>query len=408
MSDDKEKKIKLLNDVLASHDFVSSNTYKKLLTYLVNASFENRSPKELSIAIDVFKKDLNFNPGEDSTVRAYISNLRKKLDNYYRNEGSENQIRITIPKGGYEVIFLSSNDKKKIKSSNIFAINKYIIINSTLILFLYLITIFNLEHIPFWADTESLTDNEIWDDFISSENQKLVVLGNDLFFIEKTKTSLKIAREHNVNSKVELDIYQNNNPSKIITEVTPYAFYPKMSISTLPLFYSKLLHNMEHTTKHSYEVEPKDLLEKDILFIGAFRNLYFSEYIFKDNKISFSTKVGNKYIKIAVGDSVKTLQRIGKPKSENTDYCLFRKMPGPNNNTIYLFSTFYESGISAAVKYMLDENSLTELEDKLTEKYDEVPKYFDVIFKVTGHSRTAFNTSIEHLSKISSDKSVFW
>ena len=55
-------KDKLLEKILNSTEFCSSHIYGKYLTYLVNASLENKNLKETSIAFEFFEKDADFNP----------------------------------------------------------------------------------------------------------------------------------------------------------------------------------------------------------------------------------------------------------------------------------------------------------------------------------------------------------
>ena len=47
----------------------------------------------------------DFDPNSDAIVRVYVGRLRKALTLYYATEGRDDQIRIEIPKGGYDVIF---------------------------------------------------------------------------------------------------------------------------------------------------------------------------------------------------------------------------------------------------------------------------------------------------------------
>ena len=76
-----QDKKKYIDKILKSDEFVGSKTYQNYLTYLVDASLDNKELKETSIALDFFEKDSSFNPAEDTTVRSHTYNLRKKLEN---------------------------------------------------------------------------------------------------------------------------------------------------------------------------------------------------------------------------------------------------------------------------------------------------------------------------------------
>jgi len=66
-----------------------------------------REVTEQRIGKQIFKRPSDYNPGEDNIVRSYARLLRKRLDAYFESEGSEEPIRITIPRGGYVPSFHS-------------------------------------------------------------------------------------------------------------------------------------------------------------------------------------------------------------------------------------------------------------------------------------------------------------
>ena len=80
-------KRQIVEEILESNEFKEANIYRELLQYLLLCKEKGTIPKESSIAIDVFNKDLGDDPGKQTKVRVYMHNLRKKLDSYYRQEG---------------------------------------------------------------------------------------------------------------------------------------------------------------------------------------------------------------------------------------------------------------------------------------------------------------------------------
>jgi hypothetical protein len=56
---------------------------------------------EQRIGIRIFNRPSDYNPGEDNIVRSYARLLRKRLDVYFDNEGSDATMRISVPRGGY-------------------------------------------------------------------------------------------------------------------------------------------------------------------------------------------------------------------------------------------------------------------------------------------------------------------
>ena len=62
--------------------------------------------KEYAIAVGVFRRGREFDPGADPIVRVQARRLRSKLERYYQTEGREEIIRIEYPVGGYSPVFV--------------------------------------------------------------------------------------------------------------------------------------------------------------------------------------------------------------------------------------------------------------------------------------------------------------
>jgi len=89
--------------VLESKEFSRAPALAKLLKYLCEKTFEGRvyEIKEYSIATELYGRSGNFGEKRDSVVRVEMSRLRKRLVNYYADEGLQQPFRIVIPAGTY-------------------------------------------------------------------------------------------------------------------------------------------------------------------------------------------------------------------------------------------------------------------------------------------------------------------
>ncbi len=61
--------------------------------------------KEYTLAIEVFDRPQSYDPRLDSVVRVEARRLRRKLQAYYRGDGSRDRVRINYPKGSYVPVF---------------------------------------------------------------------------------------------------------------------------------------------------------------------------------------------------------------------------------------------------------------------------------------------------------------
>ena len=95
--------------ILKYRAFKVSKVLSAFLTYIVHEAIDGRAEqlKEYNIAVHVFRKPLDFNPGECGVVRVNARRLRDALNDFYSKNNKENGCEIFIPKGGYIPVFKS-------------------------------------------------------------------------------------------------------------------------------------------------------------------------------------------------------------------------------------------------------------------------------------------------------------
>lgn len=101
-----------LDKIINSDEFRGTSRSKRFLSYLVEQSLNGNSAKlkGYSLGIDVFDKDIDFDPKIDPIVRVQAGKLRQRLDLYYSKSGKEDETRILIPKGTYSPVFEITHD----------------------------------------------------------------------------------------------------------------------------------------------------------------------------------------------------------------------------------------------------------------------------------------------------------
>jgi adenylate cyclase len=92
-----------LDRILASPCFVQSERQQRFLKFIVTESLAGRTDrlKGYTIALEVFDRDVSFDPGIDAIVRVEAARLRGKLREYYEREGRTDPVRFDLPKGAY-------------------------------------------------------------------------------------------------------------------------------------------------------------------------------------------------------------------------------------------------------------------------------------------------------------------
>lgn len=97
-----------LKKVVNSRIFRRSNRLGRFLRYLVTQSLDETAepPKEYVLGVEVFDRDINYDPRLDPIVRVEARRLRAKLVQYYETEGTQDQLRIVMHDRGYQLAFL--------------------------------------------------------------------------------------------------------------------------------------------------------------------------------------------------------------------------------------------------------------------------------------------------------------
>lgn len=102
-----------LDLILASPEFLAPERGRRFLQYIVEETLEGRSEqlKAYTIAQAVFGRDASFDAQNDPVVRIEAGRIRRALERYYLVSGSNDPIRITVPKGGYAPHFSSEENR---------------------------------------------------------------------------------------------------------------------------------------------------------------------------------------------------------------------------------------------------------------------------------------------------------
>src|ERR1700687_3451543 len=99
--------MRYVDRIAASPVLRGSEGLCKLLRHLAEMALQEPrvSTNEFRIATEALGRRSDFNPKIDSSVRAQISRLRSKLEEYYTTIGAEDEIIIDMPRRGWWLSF---------------------------------------------------------------------------------------------------------------------------------------------------------------------------------------------------------------------------------------------------------------------------------------------------------------
>jgi len=403
----KATKESVLQTILNSDEFSGSKNSRKLLSYLTNASITGKSPTETTIALELFGRDKNFNPNDDSIIRVYVHNLRKKLENYYRNEGINDKIGIEIPKGHYEARFVQISPKP-----NKIPPHKY---NISLIILCAIACIQIFLFLWLWKEKTAITTHNVnikpqgnfpqlfWADSLKNDLSFLIVIG-DHFFFQEYQINLhkwQLIRDFNINSISDFDQFRIQNP-KIKLKIFNDSYFPTSYISEL-MRLSNIIYSISDNKIHyccASNLQTYNLEEQNIVFYGTINTLGTLNRFFSDSLITIEDLNNSVTLPSITEETSKTFSALSEPGGKNKDYAVIKKVQGANKNNILIITSFHQAGLINAVKFLRKEKTAKILKESFIEKFNKIPSDFVILLEVVGCEKNGYSVEIQKMYEI--------
>jgi len=397
-----------LNKILENDFFQEREVYTKLLNYLVQASLQGITPKEVTIAHEVFNKGADFNPAEDTTVRVHIHKLRKKLDEYYQGEGQADDIRILIPKGHYRVKVVEKIKRENaVTSKKINKITVILLVSLSLTIGYIILDKRYLEQNDQFLETIYFED-PIWKQFFGNGYATSIVIGDFLVFHEYNQQLNRSRRiqDYEINTKDELEAYIQNYPQNypeewVLGEIPHNSL---KNIIDIQLVFLSFQQNLE--INFTTEIDIDFIKNKNIIYIGEFKNLRALSDLISILPVNYETLPWwHGRISFNSGDSIVTLKTSHDWGVSRyvVDLALVSKLPGQNNENYIIIAGFGYNSQVKAVEMLSHKSSLMLLEDQIKSIHGFVPDYFTIVLEVTGFDRASTNAEIKFFHEVQED-----
>lgn len=107
-SPENDERWQVTQRIVGSRHFVRSPLLSKFLLYIVGETIQGRAEEitEHQIGVRVFDRPSSYRTVEDNIVRNYARQLRRRLSEYFAEEGVSEPLHIDIPLGGYVPVFV--------------------------------------------------------------------------------------------------------------------------------------------------------------------------------------------------------------------------------------------------------------------------------------------------------------
>jgi len=419
----REDKLAQLERLLQSQALHGSESLRAFLRFVVLRSVENQDGdlKEYTIAVEVFGRNVSYDPRSDSVVRVQAGRLRSKLHEYYATEGKDDKVLIDLPKGHYAPVFSAhapgSNgapvvgaavadsrvaaagqgaDGRGTKLAIAALVALSLVLGVTALMYRSEAT--RLKASPGATAAESpdgLAASRVWGEFLRSPDPILVVFSNTLF--EGTAESgMKLVKPWDSpvpSSGTPAEAERTANPERpgqILTEHYT-GIGEVMGIYSLSDLFAKVGRPLR--VKRSLLLNWDDLKTSNIVVLGSpaenylIRNLpQAQDFVFrsvKDDKLANAFGLVN--TKVKPGEQPIYLARQEGPSRSqiSEDYALISMLRGlEENRRLFILAGVTTFGTQAAAEYVTKPEYIRDLIAHLDTPSSSLPAFYQIVIKV--------------------------
>lgn len=381
--------------LLRSKTFETSEIHRRLLQYLAEKSLSGEAGrlKEYVVGLEALGKPPSYDPKRDSIARLHVGRLRQKLTTYYETEASEDAVRVSLPKGGFQLKFEPLAEPRRRPPAALDPRRSSALLAGALLLSLIWAAfatrgLVRLQHQTAGVAGQWNPELEaIWSPFLDSDRALLVCLGAPLFL---RFPDLGFFRDPKTN-----DWAETASSARVASvrralgagePVASYSFTGNGEAGAGFLL-AKLLAAHKHgglLLTRSNILSWQQIADNNIIFVGPpkFNPQLQTPALRQDIVIEAE---GIRNISPRPGEPVFLRDNLAPDKpAEGETHALISRIPGVSGaGDVLVLGGNASSDTFAAAEWLTDPRRARELVEHIHTATGEIPRYFQVVLKVT-------------------------
>ena len=437
-----------LERILSSKYFINAHKKKEFLRLICDFHLTGRAHElnEYILGYEVFARDNEYNPSGDPIVRVFAHEIRKKLENYYKTEGINNPIRLTIPAGTYQPVFTRQIPDAAPTARGAPAASETLIDTppkaevepgwrrwspgipwmsfAVLCLAIAVVSLVmsNRQLRQRVSDAEANqdtpTNGEVWAPFLRDNSPPLVILSNppilrftnpsdpepviresiplaretvraleDKFVTNpevSIKESLGPAGDSSTPVRDKVTIERNRSSSLILSTNVYTGMGEAIGLHYLTDFFRKAGRSI--LLKQSRTLSAEDLRRHNVILLGGVWVNEWSSKLTRSEDFVFTSKATIENRNPQPGEEREYIPQFDRRTgSLIVDYAVITVKPNiADANQVMLLAGIYSQGTEAAAEYVTNKNYHDQLTQRLQQGKDaeRTPRYFQALLKV--------------------------
>lgn len=366
-----------------------SDGLNRLFDYLVSTASSETRPKEFEVAAAVFGRDSSFDGAQDASVRVAVHRLRRKLEEFYAGPGSDEAVRLSIPKGEYRMV-AEPMPAAAATPRRVWRVPLAAAMAIVLALNAAAWGLFWMGHSADWQ-LGRVRHTAPWSQLLANHLPTLLVLGDYYIFgdTDETQGIDRLVREYAINSREDLDAWLMENPKAM-------GRYHDLDLSYLPIGAAFALRNIVPVLTGgsakpdglrvvmASDLTPEMLKRNNIVYLGYISGLgVLRAPVFAGSRFAVGGtydelvdhKTGKLYISQEGGP--------GKGESSQRDFGYVTDFKGPQGNRILVIAGTRDVALMQAAEAATSPAALAALK-----RGDAGVDSFEALYEVQGIRRS--------------------
>jgi hypothetical protein len=360
--------------VRASNLFGRATQLQRMFDFLVTCQAAGRVPKEMEVAVDGLGRSVNFDVAQDATVRVAAHKLRKRLDEFYRDESPAAAARLTVPRGEYRLVLESSlttpaagprfqwptllptTTRERVAAA----------VMGVLALACLALSLSLLRSPPVDQGLRAVRESALWAPLLADDVPVQLVLGDYYIFGERGTAGeiSRLVRDFDVNSADDLEREFLADP-KLAKKYADLklGYLPTSSAQALREVLPVLVASGKHVSLTlSSELDPSTIKTTHIVYIGYLSALgMLTDVVMASSRYSFGASY-DELIDAETGDTwVSEAGEPHAPAERYRDYAYLARFAGPGGKQHLVIAGTRDTGLMQAAESAADATALQAL-----------------------------------------------
>jgi hypothetical protein len=396
--------------ILHSEELRSSDTQRRLFKFLANKSFAGEADalNEYAVATDGLGKPPSYDPRHNSAVRIQVGRLRQSLAEYYRTEGQRDDCIIDLPKGRFKLtcapraaqvepstphpppVFVEPAATKSPAAPRWVRLALAASVLLILALGAYVLVLQKrvqtaAANFPGWSPDLQ----QLWGPFVDSKLPLILTIEDPLFAELRSQPGIyfrdrSLNQWNDVLSSPAIAALQHSIKTSTLQ---PSRYYTAFGEVEVAYHLGRLLgsHQQSLSIIKTSQVSWSQLADNNVIFVGV-EDLFFDSQLHNmPLELPFVPVLqGIRNVHPQAGEPALFADDYSTaPSEEGVAYALVTHLPGPlRSHDIISFTSNRSAGYLGAIRSFTDPASARDLVAKLKGTNGDMPRFYQVLFKV--------------------------